>query len=327
MNPAENPLQQIADIITKGNTGVIVLPVKPTGDAVAAATALYLGLNKLSKNVSIACESSVSYQLTGVDKIQNQLIAGGDNLVISFPYTEGSIDKVDYNIQGSFFNLVITPRPGSQKIDQNQVRYTYAGGTFDFIITIDAPSLQALGTIYANKPTNFQNKTIINIDRHLINAYFGIANLVDKASSSTSELVLSVLQELQIELDRDIATNIYAGISAATNNFSSYSTNAKTFESAALVMKSGALKRPLQKPQPTAAHIARPPMQTPFLRPQPTQMQQNPAVTVSGNEKQFQPIESVEQEPELNDTDDSSSDPNAPQDWLKPKIFRGGGLI
>lgn len=335
MNPDDqNPLPKIVEYIQKGSSGVIVLPANPTLDAVAAATALYLGLTKMSKSVSVACESPVKYQLSGVEKIGSELTASGDNLVISFPYKDGSIDKVDYNIQGSFFNLIVSPRPGNPKIDSSEVRYTYTGGSFDFMIIVDAPSLQSLGKLYANKPDTFQGKTIINIDRHLINSYYGLANFVNKTSSSTSELALSVLQELQVEIDRDMATNLYAGISTATNNFSSYSTNADTFQTAALLLKAGAIKKQIQRPvspmsaNPMSGSLNSFPVSRPFIAPQ--QPQPAPRILqpiTFGAEKLARSMDVMEQEPAV-DTDDAGASPNqTPQDWLKPKIFRGGGLI
>jgi hypothetical protein len=40
--------------------------------------------------------------------------------------------------------------------------------------------------------------------------------------------------------------------------------------------------------------------------------------------KEVQPIDQVETD---FDDDDDDDDIGAPQDWLKPKIFKGGGLV
>ena len=105
------------------------------------------------------------------------------------------------------------------------------------IFVIDAPTLNSLGTIYTDNQNQFNGKDIVNIDRHLTNAYFGTVNYVNKTISSISELVLSIIQTLGIEIDRDIATNLYAGAATSTNNFTSYSTNADTFEHVANLAK------------------------------------------------------------------------------------------
>jgi hypothetical protein len=285
----------------------------------------------MGKTVTVACASPVKSDLIGADKIQAELATGGDNLVISFPYSEGSIDKVDYGVQGNYFNIIITPRSQQNKIQPQKVKYSYAGGAIDFIFIVDAPNLNSLGTLYAENQTEFGGKTIINIDRHLVNDQFGTVNVVNKTSSSTSELVLKVLQALQIELDKDIATNLYAGLAIATNNFTSYSVNADSFEAAAVLLKAGAVKRPPTRPGMPSMGAPRPmggapmpsmrqPSPFPFQPRQPNQSPMTPQPPMPPREQQ-RPIEDVEDEMQADDSD------AAPQDWLKPKIFRGGGLV
>lgn len=332
MNNQQNTLMRLHEIITKGISGAIILPANPTVDAIASATALYLGLVKMGKNISLACAQTVSNDLTASDKIQSNLVTSGDNLVISFPYTDGAIDKVDYNIQGEFFNLIVTPRQGYPKMNPQQVKYSYSGGLLDFVIIIDSPTLNNLGSIYSDNQNMFQGREIVNIDRHLTNSFFGTINLVNKTSSSVSELILNILQQLKVEIDKDMATNLYAGVSAATNNFTSYSVNADTFEHIAMLMRSGALKKVIRKPDfdPTMGSFASPPpmrQQTqPFMPPTPKPIQnQSSRIQVrpigQGPEIQTKPINNVEKATQNDDPSQS------PQDWLKPKIFKGTGLI
>lgn len=320
-------LPKLVDIITKGSSGVVVLPSNPSPDAVAASTALYLALLKLGKNVTIISSTQVKSDLIAADKIQQTLSVGGDNLVVSFPYVDGAIDKIDYHIKGDRFNLVIAPRQGFAKLNPEQVSYSYSGGSFDFIIAVDLPNLQAVGSIYTDNQTQFQGKEIINIDRHLTNAFFGTVNFVNKTSSSTSELVFKVLKELQSEIDKDIATNLYAGIAAATNMFTSYSVNAETFETIAQLLKAGAVKKAPQQPmqykpqplvqsnipqQPTAPVVSGTTTPPPIV-----------STKLGGNERQqIQTITTVEAQ-----ESQSKEGAQSPQDWLKPNIFKGGGLV
>ena len=314
MDNNQNTLLRIQEITTKCRSAVIVIPPNPSIDAIAASTSLYLALNKMNKTVSLACSQKTPSDLVASDKIQNMIGAGGDSLTISFPYSDGAIDKVDYNIQGQFFNLVVTPRPGFQKLNPDQVNFSYTGGLVDVIFTIDAPTLNSLGTIYTDNQNQFNGKDIINIDRHLTNAYFGTVNHVNKTISSISELVLSIIQTLGIEIDRDIATNLYAGAAAATNNFTSYSTNADTFEHVAVLLRSGAVKKAFKKPAPVP--VATQPSVN--FQPQPQVINSMPGR--SPEQPKSSPIESVEKET-------TTEKPQTSQEWLKPKIFKGGGLI
>ncbi len=315
-NNQQNTLARILEVFNKGKSGVIIIPPNPTTDAVAAATSLYLGLTKMGKNVSLACSQKPAYDLTAADKFQNVIGAGGDSLMISFPYTDGAIDKVDYNIQGENFNLIVTPRTGFSKLNQNQVSFSYTGGTVDFIVVIDAPTLNNLGTIYSDNQSQFTGHDIINIDRHLTNAYFGTVNFVNKTISSISELVLTVLQNIKVEIDRDIATNLYSGVASATNNFTSYSTNADTFENIAILLRMGAIKKTFKKP------VSGPPPR--IIPPTPQIVNPNPNVAPSVESQPVTPIEQVEKEKQ---SGQQQFEEKNPSDWLKPKIFKGGGLI
>lgn len=316
---------RIVEVINKATSGIIVLPQNPTQDAIASATSLYLGLLKLGKTVNVICSSPIQSDAMGADKIQTNLSVGGDNLVVSFPYTDGSIDKIDYNIQGQFFNLTISPRQGFPKLNQNQVTYSYTGGSFDFIIAVDVPNLNSIGSLYTDNQTQFQGKNIINIDRHLTNGFFGTINFVNKTSSSTSELALKTLQALQIELDRDIATNLYAGIAVATNNFTAYSVNAETFETIAALLKAGAIKKMAKTTTASPPSFSQPRMQ-PFTPPSFGQQSNNAAPAGTQNtfeQKTSGNITTVERGSAAQ-TKEGTAPAN---DWLKPKIFKGGGLV
>ena len=332
--------QQIKDHFTKNGSGVIILPSKPTPDAIAAGTSLYLKLIEMGKNVSIISESIPQSDLLGADKIKNDLQNGGDNLVVSFPYTEGTIDKVDYNIQGERFNLVIVPRTGSEKIKADEVQFSYSGGNIDFIVTIDAPNLNSLGNIYQKNEQKFSSATIINIDRHLINNSYGLINFVSKSSSSTSELVLEVIKKLGTTINKDIATNLHAGIISATNNLTSYSVTADTYEHIAELLRFGAVRKPAVINAPNSFDQFSPPgnfgmMNQPYsqpgFNPQMIQSRQQPQ-RIPQQQQFVQPsaitntkaVEEVEVSPGLKEGQKIRSESS---DDLKPKIFSDSGGI
>jgi len=298
-------LSRLAEVFNRSTCGGIIIPNQPSLDTVASATALYLALTKIGKNITLACSSKIEETLIAAgEKFQQDIVFSGNNLVISFPYMDGFIDKVDYRINGDRFELIITPRPGYPKVDFSQVKFVYAGGKADFFVIIDAANLNALGELYEKNKSQFSGIDIINIDRHLTNTNFGTINLVNKTVSSTSEIIFAVIQSLKIEIDKDIATNLYSGIVAATNNFSSYSVNADTLETAAKLLRLGALKKPIRKSFSSPIN--------PSLVP----TDQTPIKKIYSEEIKTKPIDKVEKENE--------TEQKLPSDWLKPKIFRGG---
>lgn len=61
--------------------------------------------------------------------------------------------------------------------------------------------------------------TLINVDHHPGNDNFGTLNIVVTTVSSTAELVTRLLQDIGVEIDRDIATCLYTGIVTDTGRF------------------------------------------------------------------------------------------------------------
>ncbi len=288
MDQTNTELKKTLKEFTDRKSFLICITEQPSDDSVAAATSLYLGLTTLGKSVTMASGGEIKSNISAVDKIKSDISVSGDNLIITFPYKEGAIDKIDYYIQGDKFNISIQPSSPKDKLDSKDVEFSQTGGDIECIITLDADSLKRLGFIYTENEELFKNKTLINIDRHITNTYFGKTNYIEKSSSSTSELIFNLLNQLKVKIDKDIATNLYFGITSATNNFSSFSVTAKTLETAAQLLRLGALKRPNN-----------------FLTPRPNIFN-----------RKTRALENVEREITGSDAEEDQE--------LKPKIFRPG---
>lgn len=288
MDTTNTGLKKTIKALNDGKSYLICLTQNPSDDSIAAATSLYLGLSKNGKSVSIVCADEIKSNLIGADKIKGDIAVSGDNLIITFPYTEGAVDKIDYYIQGDKFNISIQPSSAKTKLTEKDVEFSQSGGNVDYIIVLDADSLKRLGFIYSENEKFFKDKKIINIDRHITNGYFGETNYIEKSSSSTSELVYSLLEELKVKIDKDISTNLYYGITTSTNNFSSFSVTAKTLETAAQLLRLGASKRPNSF------------------------MQTTPNIFT----KKARSFDNIEEEVSNSDTEEDQE--------LKPKIFRPG---
>jgi len=284
------------DLITAVNqakTALIVVAKIAKLDSLAAALALQLAFINQGKSASVCYEGKLpsdAERLVGVKNISQTLELGGNVLKVSFPYSDGSIDKVTYNITDDRFNLLIEPRVGNAPLKSEQVQFNYTGAEVDLIITIDAPNLEALGDFYLENPDIFVREKLINLDRRYDNQQFAAFNLVEKEFSSTSEIVVQLLQGLRWDLNQDIATNLYAGLVSSTNNFSSFSTNAQSFETASYLLKNGARKVPLMPIKPMEPI-------------------KNAANVTNVIKKPEPPLK------------------KPPQDWLKPKIFKSGDLV
>lgn len=86
----------------------------------------------------------------------------------------------------------------------------------DTFLAVDCGAGNRLGDLEERARAS---KTIINVDHHPGNDDFGTHNLVVTHVSSTAELVTRLLQDLNVEIDKDIATCLYTGLVTDTGRF------------------------------------------------------------------------------------------------------------
>ncbi len=332
--------QDIRPILDGSQEILVLFGKNTTFDSVAAALSLYLSLSGTGKRVSVASPNPMTVEfnrLVGVDKVSQNISSGGRNLIVSFPYVEGSIEKVSYNIENDTFNLVIEPREGYPTITQDKLLYSFGGGTFDVIFTVGVADLADLDSLYFQNQNLFSQKPIINIDINGQNTRYGKVNTILENYSSVSELMVNILNSLNLRIDGDIATNLLAGISFATNNFMSPTSGVSAFETAAILMRNGARRMDMGQPYqfPTQAPYQPQPMS---VQPQYQQQQYTPPLR-----QPMQPAPAMRPQPQmqpppqklpLRPTPQPQPAPNkqqkkqeAPPDWLKPKIYKGSTLL
>lgn len=103
----------------------------------------------------------------------------------------------------------------------------------DLVIALDISDRGRIGT--ALEPI-CEGKTIINIDHHISNDYFGDYNYVDAEAAATAEIVASLLLSLEIEIDRDIAASLYTGLLTDSGSFTFTNTTAHTLSMASYLL-------------------------------------------------------------------------------------------
>ena len=89
-------------------------------------------------------------------------------------------------------------------------------GQPDLVISCDTSSDERLGTladVLRNAPSS------IAIDHHASFTGFGDIHLVDPQAAATAELALGLLDRLDVELTKDIASCLYAGLVTDTGSF------------------------------------------------------------------------------------------------------------
>ena len=224
--------QQLQQQLSNARTILIVLGQDPSYDAVASASSLYLTLNQFGKEVTIASSADMRVEfshIVGVDAIKKEI--GNRDLVVSFDYQEGSVEKVSYNISDDSqkFNLIIAPKKGNKPIDPANLTYSYAGAEADLVFLFDTSSYEELGSIYEEEPELFTKAFTVSVNKYAVQPYAKM--MLDTAGqSSLAEGIAELLRAFGMEPKDDVATNLLSSIEKETNNFQSPEVSASTFE-------------------------------------------------------------------------------------------------
>ncbi|AET70026.1 exopolyphosphatase-like enzyme [Desulfosporosinus orientis DSM 765] len=96
-----------------------------------------------------------------------------------------------------------------------------------------------LGRVKLTKPDIPKANTVLNLDHHISNQAFGHINWIDEKASATGELALSLVTLLGVEIDTDMATNLYTAIVTDSGCFQYSNTTAQTHRLTAQLLDRG----------------------------------------------------------------------------------------
>lgn len=106
----------------------------------------------------------------------------------------------------------------------------------DLLISLDSSDLNRLGV---GRELLLKANKVINIDHHITNENFGDINIVYDKAGSTAEIIYKFIKNMDIDIDKDIATCLYTGISTDTGRFMYSNTTYETHLIVAELIKAG----------------------------------------------------------------------------------------
>ena len=237
--------KQVIDLIKRSKKILILPSAPPDGDSLGSAIALYMALRKLGKEVTVICSDpipEVLQFLPNIKAIGNTVVSSTD-FIITIDLKNAKVDKINSVIENNKVNIVITPKEG--RFSESDVTFNRGEIEYDLVITVDCAELKQLRGFYEQNVELFHQVPVVNIDHHISNVHFGRVNNVDIMASSTTELLVPLLEviakEENIELiDEDTATLLLTGIITDTGSFQNANTTPKAFDVAAQLVSYGA---------------------------------------------------------------------------------------
>ncbi len=104
------------------------------------------------------------------------------------------------------------------------------------VIVLDSSDADRLGIF---KEKVLKSSVLINIDHHVTNQQFGTLNYIDPSASATGEIIFSLINLFQLELDPDLAEALYVAISTDTGSFKYDNTTPHTHAVIAKLLQTG----------------------------------------------------------------------------------------
>lgn len=232
--------QDVISLLKKANRALVIPSAPIDGDSIGSALSLYLALKKLGKEVTVVVEDPVpeSYNfLPEISSVSRELNFVRD-FIVTIDCRGEPPANVRHEIQDNKINIIITPQKGI--ISKEQVSFGNGPIPYDCIITVDAADTSQFEKIYDNFTELFNMIPVINIDHHASNNSFGRINYVDIMASSTTCLILPLIEEMGQLMDADIATLLLAGLITDTNSFQNPNTTPDAFAISAKLIGYGA---------------------------------------------------------------------------------------
>lgn len=253
-----SPKQQVVEILKTKQRILLLTHKNPDGDAIGSILALYLSLKKLGKDVVAVCNDPAPAVFEYLPQIKeiSQNFANGRDFVIALDVSQVKADKVMYKVVGDKLNIIITPATGPEgapfggNFTPEMVTTTAGSFNFEAVIVLDSTDLERIGSPYEKNPEVFYEIPVVNIDHHAGNDQFGKINWVDITATSTSEILVSVLEALTGDpkfIDEDIATALLTGIITDTNSFQNNNTTPKSLTVAAQLVALGGRQQDIIK--------------------------------------------------------------------------------
>lgn len=121
--------------------------------------------------------------------------------------------------------------PGS-----NEVKQDVKDSNYDLALALDCGDIKRLNPFV----DCFENANVrISIDHHSANTMFADYNFVNPAAPACAQILITILPELGVEIDKNIGTCLLTGIITDTGGFRYSGVTSETFEFAAELLNKG----------------------------------------------------------------------------------------
>ncbi|MBI5654932.1 hypothetical protein HZC53_04765 [Candidatus Uhrbacteria bacterium] len=238
---ALNEAQQATELIARSKRILVATRQPETTDALAAAVAVSLFLNKQHKTVDAVIPGFDPKRAPSFLKTESlkSTLGAVRSFEISVDVSQNPLDQLHYDVKDGRLLIDIVPQNGEWS--PKDVSFRHGTDRYDLILALDCPDVHALGDLFKDHADFLYRTPIINIDRDSGNEHWGQINLVDLTAVSTTEILYRLFLDWNRNLiDEDIATALLAGMIAKTQSFRTSNVTPQTLQTASELVAMGA---------------------------------------------------------------------------------------
>lgn len=224
---------------------MILLPEWGDLDEISAGLTLGLALQKKGIKVTILHPKEMTAKfnrLIGIDQVKHSLVK--NNLFLDLNYRADWVEKVDtqVNTESGSLELAVLPTEGKPAPDYHLFEFKYKGIDADVVFWMGVTGWSDLGHFEKELKGEIVDEEIVQISNRQVDSPIQEKAFIWPTSSSLCEIVYRLLDEMGMELDEDIATNLLIGIDVKTNYLRSLNITAESLEAAAGLLRRGAVR-------------------------------------------------------------------------------------
>jgi hypothetical protein len=254
--------QQVVEKIKNSSKILVTVSDSPTVDALSAALALTLLLDKQEKYATaiFSGQTPPAIAFLQPEKTFDETTDSLRDFIIAL--NKEKADHLRYKVEGDAVRIFITPYKTT--ISQDDLEFSQGDYNVELVIALGVDNPDHLDGALENHGQILHDAAIITVTNGDTTSDLGGIDWHDTQSSSLSEMVAGLAEALKEDkkktlLDESIATALLTGIVAETDRFSNEHTTSKAMTVAAQLMSAGAdqqlISTELQKSQEPEAPV------------------------------------------------------------------------
>lgn len=235
--------QQVVEKIKEASKILVTVSDDPSVDALSAALALTLILDKQEKYATsiFSGETPPALAFLEPEKTFDDTTDSLRDFIIAL--NKEKADHLRYKIEGDAVKIFITPYKTT--IDQNDLEFSQGDYNVELVIALGVSDQDHLDKALENHGQILHDAAIITLTAGEQTSTLGGVDWHDANASGISEMVAGLAEALKEDkkktlIDAPIATALLTGIVAQTDRFSNEHTSSKVMTVAASLMVAGA---------------------------------------------------------------------------------------